>query len=83
MAAGGTCLFVNKIFKKLLFRMSEGGNGGEVQQLVVSDKAPIVRVVLTDSDISSLTAADWVIRWRQQESYVSALERRLAQQEGT
>lgn len=64
--------------------MSEGGNGGELQQLItVSDKAPIIRVVLADSDISSLTAADWVIRWRQQESYVSALERRLAQQEGT
>lgn len=82
MAAGGT-FFFNKISNGLLCRMSEGGNAGELQQPIILDKASIVRVVLTDSDISSLTAADWVIRWRQQESYVSTLERRLAQQEGT
>lgn len=46
------------------------------------DKVPS-RVVICDSDMPNLTSTEWVNRWRQQESYVTVLERKLNQQEGT
>lgn len=46
------------------------------------DKAPS-RVVVSEQEMGALTLPDWQSRWRQQESYVTLLERKTAQQEGT
>lgn len=41
-----------------------------------------VRIVLSDSELESITTAELTTRWRQQDSYVTTLEQRLAHQEG-
>lgn len=46
------------------------------------DKAPS-RVVVSEQEMGTLTPLEWQNRWRQQESYVTLLERKTAQQEGT
>lgn len=46
------------------------------------DKAPS-RVIISESEILSLTPNEWVSRWHQQDSYITTLERKLALQEGT
>lgn len=63
-----------------------------VMQLVMSDQdgssdalhssSKPVRVVLSDTDLDNITAAELATRWRQQDSYVTSLEQRLAHQEG-
>ncbi|XP_066259716.1 pre-mRNA-splicing regulator female-lethal(2)D [Euwallacea similis] len=45
------------------------------------DKMPS-RVLISESEIASLTPAEWVNRWHQQESYITTLERKLSLQEG-
>lgn len=45
------------------------------------DKIPS-RVTLTDVELQKLPPEELVIQWRLQDAYVTALERRLAQQEG-
>lgn len=40
------------------------------------------RVVISDADLSSFTAADLTARWRRQDAYVDVVEQRLARQEG-
>lgn len=40
------------------------------------------RVILTESDLENITVSELGTRWRQQDSYVTTLEQRLAQQEG-
>ncbi|KAL1494334.1 hypothetical protein ABEB36_009949 [Hypothenemus hampei] len=57
---------------------------GDVQQPsspAERDKAPS-RVLISESEITSLTPAEWVNRWRQQDSYITALEGKLSLQEG-
>lgn len=49
---------------------------------VERDKAPS-RVVVQEQEMGALTISEWQSRWRQQESYVTLLERKTAQQEGT
>ncbi|CAH0564806.1 unnamed protein product [Brassicogethes aeneus] len=44
--------------------------------------APSGGVVLSESEISCLTATEWGQKWRQQEVYVALLERKHTQQEG-
>lgn len=46
------------------------------------DKAPS-RVLVSEQEMGTLTPLEWQNRWRQQESYVTLLERKTAQQEGT
>lgn len=41
-----------------------------------------VRIILTDSEWDSITVSELATRWRQQDSYITSLEQRLAQQEG-
>lgn len=40
------------------------------------------RVLLSESELSNLSPTEWISRWRQQESYISTLERRTTLQEG-
>lgn len=40
------------------------------------------RVAISEAELATLTAAEWASRWRQQDSYVTLLERKLNQQEG-
>ncbi|EFA08115.1 pre-mRNA-splicing regulator female-lethal(2)D [Tribolium castaneum] len=61
--------------------MSEGGSGPEAQPGSPADKAP-ARVLVSESEMGALSPAEWCGRWRQQDAYIAALERRLAQQEG-
>lgn len=63
-----------------LCRMSESGSGAEPQ--TSPDHTPS-RVAVTESEAATLSAPEWASRWRQQDTYVTALERRLALQEGT
>lgn len=46
------------------------------------DKVPF-RVAISEQEMGALTSQEWQTRWRQQESYVTLLERKTAQQEGT
>lgn len=46
------------------------------------DKVPS-RVIISESEILSLTPNEWVSRWHQQDSYITTLERKLTLQEGT
>lgn len=67
---------------------SGGGGGGSVSNGSAnsseSTKSPDVatRVVITESDLGSLSAGELVARWRRQDTYIDALEQRLARQEG-
>ncbi|KAK9743664.1 WTAP/Mum2p family [Popillia japonica] len=45
------------------------------------DRAPN-RVVLNDSELGSLSSAEFATHWRQQDTYITSLEQRLSQQEG-
>lgn len=58
-----------------------GGGGGGSGESNKSPDAP-QRVVITDSDLGSITAGELASRWRRQDTYVDALEQRLARQEG-
>lgn len=40
------------------------------------------RVILSDSELENITISELTTRWRQQDSYITSLEQRLAQQEG-
>lgn len=58
---------------------------GDVQQPsspAEKDKVPS-RVLISESEIASLTPTEWVNRWHQQDSYIATLERKLNLQEGT
>lgn len=46
------------------------------------DKVPS-RVVVSEQEMGTMTPIEWQTRWRQQDSYVTLLERKTAQQEGT
>lgn len=61
--------------------MSEHGTTSRPTSPGEKDK-PSTRVNLCDSELPNISAADWATHWRQQDVYVSALEQRLAQQEG-
>ncbi|KAJ8973182.1 hypothetical protein NQ317_007158 [Molorchus minor] len=65
----------------MVFRMSEPVDVLHPSSPAERDKAPC-RVVVTDQDMGTLTSQEWQNRWRQQESYVSVLERKSAQYEG-
>lgn len=60
--------------------MSGEQSGGEEHN--EDDNSSICRVVLTDVELGSLSPQEVATRWKQQDSYVSCLERRLARQEG-
>lgn len=62
--------------------MSETGEAQQPSSPAERDKAPI-RVAVTDQEMGVLTTQEWQNRWRQQESYVTLLERKTTQQEGT
>lgn len=64
-----------------VFGAMSGPEAGEAQPPKSPDDRPS-RVVITDNDLENLTVAEFANRWRLQDSYVNALERRLAQQEG-
>lgn len=40
------------------------------------------RVTLSEAELETITVSELATRWRQQDSYVTHLEQRLAQQEG-
>lgn len=54
-------------------------NGGVEQS---TDAVAASRVTVTESELHTLTAADWTHKWQQQDIYVSAIEKRLILQEG-
>ncbi|XP_060522203.1 pre-mRNA-splicing regulator female-lethal(2)D [Cylas formicarius] len=61
--------------------MSEQGDVQQPSSPAERDKVPS-RVVIPESEISSLSPTEWVNRWHQQESYVTSLEKKLSIQEG-
>ncbi|KAJ8923188.1 hypothetical protein NQ315_001742 [Exocentrus adspersus] len=61
--------------------MSEPGDMPQPSSPADRDKAPS-RVLVTEQEVTTLTASEWQTRWRQQDSYVTALERKTTRQEG-
>ncbi|XP_017782528.1 PREDICTED: pre-mRNA-splicing regulator female-lethal(2)D [Nicrophorus vespilloides] len=61
--------------------MSEPSDSAQPSSPDDKDKAPS-RVVLKESELSSLSADEWCSHWRMQDSYITLLEQRLSQQEG-
>lgn len=47
-----------------------------------SNSCKPARIILTDSELDSITVSELATRWRQQDNYITSLEQRLAQQEG-
>lgn len=47
-----------------------------------SSKAAVAKIVLTDSDLSTLTAKEFAERWKSQDLFIASVEHRLAQHEG-
>lgn len=62
--------------------MLEGDDVQQPSSPVERDKVSS-RVVVSDQEMGTLTPLEWQSRWRQQESYVTLLERKTTQQEGT
>uniref|UniRef100_V5GU83 Pre-mRNA-splicing regulator n=1 Tax=Anoplophora glabripennis TaxID=217634 RepID=V5GU83_ANOGL len=61
--------------------MSESGDVPQPSSPADRDRAPS-RVLVADQEMGTLTPLEWQNRWRQQESYVTNLERKTSQQEG-
>ncbi|KAG5896947.1 hypothetical protein JTB14_024794 [Gonioctena quinquepunctata] len=62
-------------------KMSESGDVQQPTSPAEKDKAPS-RVTVTDQEMGAMTPQEWQIRWIQQESFVTLLERKTIQQEG-
>lgn len=60
---------------------SGGGGSGSGSGDPKSPDAPS-RVIISESDLGSLSAGELVSRWRRQDTYVDTLEQRLTRQEG-
>ncbi|KAL3274168.1 hypothetical protein HHI36_015582 [Cryptolaemus montrouzieri] len=61
--------------------MSDPSEGQQPSSPAEKDKVPS-RLIITDGEMNSLSAAEWGSRWRQQDSYLMSLERRASSQEG-
>lgn len=62
--------------------MSEPGDVQQPLSPAERDKVPS-RVIISESEITSLSPTEWVHRWHQQDSYIATLERKVHLQEGT
>lgn len=64
--------------------MSEQGSSGDAAQPSSPEEKnkTQTRVIISDVELSNLSAGDLVSRWRLQENYVNSLEHRVAQLEG-
>ncbi|ERL85432.1 pre-mRNA-splicing regulator female-lethal(2)D [Dendroctonus ponderosae] len=61
--------------------MSEPGDVQQPLSPAERDKVPS-RVIISESEITSLSPTEWVHRWHQQDSYIATLERKVDLQEG-
>ncbi|CAG9812448.1 unnamed protein product [Phaedon cochleariae] len=61
--------------------MSEPGDNQQPSSPPDADKVSS-RVIVTDQELGALTSQEWQNRWRQQDCYISFLERKTTQQEG-
>ncbi|KAK9878769.1 hypothetical protein WA026_023749 [Henosepilachna vigintioctopunctata] len=61
--------------------MADLTEGQQPSSPAEKDKVP-ARPTLSEGEMANLTAAEWISRWKQQDSYTLALERRASSQEG-
>ncbi|XP_018327965.1 pre-mRNA-splicing regulator female-lethal(2)D [Agrilus planipennis] len=64
--------------------MSEHNGSGDGPQVTnMDEKGKLsLRIVLSESDLSNMTATEWADRWRTQDAYITGLEHKTTQQEG-